>query len=230
VANVKILVVEDDRKLAQFLRRMLSEVGYTADACASGADALNQARSDVYNLILLDWMIPGMDGLQVCRELRRTGSTIPIVMLTARSELGERVTALNAGVDDYVVKPFEIDEVLARVAALLRRSMGRHVLVIGKLEINRIERSVRLADHPLELSMKEFDLLVQLALNAGAIVSRSKLMEEVWSTQLDTQSHLVDVGINRLRDKLADRAWMIETVRGKGYRLQVDVETAGGTG
>src|SRR5579863_6937852 len=101
---MKILVVEDDAKLAQFLRRMFCEVGYTSDACASSADALTCARSKVYNLMVLDWMIPGMDGLQVCRELRRTGSDLPILMLTARSELGERVTALNAGVDDYVVK------------------------------------------------------------------------------------------------------------------------------
>lgn len=222
---MKILVVEDDRKLARFLQRMLSEEGYTTDVCANGADALVQVRTGVYDLVVLDWMIPGMDGLQVCRELRRSGSNVPILMLTARGELGERVMALKTGVDDYLVKPFEIDEVLARVAALLRRSVGQHVLKVGSLEIDRVERAAKLAGKPLELSTREFNLLVYLAANANQVVTRSKLMTEVWATQLDSQSHLIDVGINRLRDKLADEAWMIETVRGRGYMLRSDPKT-----
>jgi two-component system OmpR family response regulator len=217
---MKVLVVEDDRKLARFLQRMLTEEGYTTDLCSNGADALVQVRSGIYDLVLLDWMIPGMDGLQVCRELRRSGSNVPILMLTARSELGERVMALKTGVDDYVVKPFEIDEVLARVAALLRRSMGQHVLRIGDLEIDRVDRTAKLAGNVMELSTREFDLLAFLAANADQVVTRSKLMTEVWSTQLDSQSHLIDVGINRLRDKLGAHAWMIETVRGRGYLLR----------
>lgn len=217
---MKILVVEDDRKLTYFLQRMLSEEGYTTDACASGADALGQIRSGLYNLVILDWMIPGIDGLEVCREIRRVGAKVPILMLTARSELGEKVMALKAGVDDYVVKPFEIDEVLARVAALLRRAVGGHLLKIGALELDRLLRKASLNGKPLDLSMREFNLLAYLVKNAEELVPRSKLMSEVWSTRLDTQSHLVDVGINRLRDRLGEYAWMIETVRGRGYLLR----------
>jgi DNA-binding response OmpR family regulator len=222
---MKILVVEDDRKLARFLKRMLSEEGYTTDVCSNGPDALVQAQAGIYDLVVLDWMIPGMDGLQVCRELRRSGSNLPILMLTARGELGERVLALKTGVDDYVVKPFEIDEMLARVAALLRRSRGQHIIKVGDLEINRIEREAKLAGNALELSTREFDLLAYLAANANQIVTRTKLMADVWSTQLDSQSHLIDVGINRLRDKLGEHAWMIETVRGRGYVLRPDRPT-----
>jgi DNA-binding response OmpR family regulator len=217
---MKILVVEDDRKLASFLQRMLSEEGYTADVCSSGADALVQAQSEIYDLVLLDWMIPNMDGLQVCRELRRSGSNVPILMLTARSELGERVMALKTGVDDYVVKPFEIDEVLARIVALRRRALSQHVLKVGEIEIDRVGRKAKLAGNVLELSTREFNLLVYLAVNANEVVTRTKLMTDVWSTQLDSQSHLIDVGISRLRDKLGDYAWMIETVRGRGYRFR----------
>jgi DNA-binding response OmpR family regulator len=217
---MKILVVEDDRKLARFLQRLLGEEGYTSDVCSSGDDALAQSRTGLYDLMLLDWMIHGMDGLAVCRELRRSGSTIPILMLTARGELGERVMALKTGVDDYLVKPFEVEELLARVSALLRRSMGQHLLRVGELEIDRTERKVQLGGRALPLSTREFNLLVQLAASANQVVARSTLMTQVWSTQLDSQSHLVEVGINRLRHKLGEHAWMIETVRGRGYMLR----------
>jgi two-component system OmpR family response regulator len=224
---MKILVVEDDRKVAKFLQRTLSEEGYTTDVCSSGGDALNQVRTGIYSLVVLDWMIPSMDGLSVCRELRRSGSNLPILMLTALGELGERVMALKAGVDDYIVKPFEIEELLARVAALLRRSLGQRVLKVGALEIDRIDRKVTLAGKALELSTREFDLLVFLANNAGKVVKRSKLMTEVWSTQLDSQSHLIDVGINRLRAKMGAHEWMIETIRGRGYMLRADPPEVG---
>jgi two-component system OmpR family response regulator len=217
---MKVLVVEDDRKLARFLQRLLGEEGYTTDVCSSGEDALKQSRSGLYDLVLLDWMIYGMDGLEVCRELRRSGSTIPILMLTARGELGERVMALKNGVDDYVVKPFEVDELLARVSALLRRSQGQHLLCVGELEIDRTERKLRVAGKALQLSTREFDLLVHLATSANQVVARSRLMMQVWSTQLESQSHLVEVGVNRLRQKLGGHAWMIETVRGRGYMLR----------
>ena len=219
---MKILIVEDDRKVARFLKRVLSEESHVPDVCASGDDALVQIRSGVYDLVILDWMIPGIDGLDVCRHVRRAGSNVPILMLTARGELSERVLALNAGADDYLVKPFEVDELLARVTALLRRAAGSAILRIGPLEIDRYEHRARVAGRTIELSTREFSLLAYLARHANEPVPRSKLMTDLWATQLDSQSNLVDVYISHLRDKLADHAWMIETIRGRGYRLRTD--------
>ncbi len=219
---MKILVVEDDRKLARFLVRVLSEQEYAADVCASGDDALIQIRTGQYDLVILDWMIRGIDGLELCRELRRSGSTVPILMLTARSELAERVLALKTGVDDYLVKPFEIDELLARITALLRRAVGQHVVTVGALVIDRAERKATLAGTRLDLSTREFDLLAYLALHANQVVTRTKLLLDVWSSQIESQSNLIDVHISRLRDRLSEHAWMIETVRGRGYMLRSD--------
>jgi DNA-binding response OmpR family regulator len=222
---VKILVVEDDRKLARFLQRVLSEEGYTADWCQSGADALGQAESGLYNLVVLDWMIPDLDGLELCRRLRRLGSTVPILMLTARGELKERVLGLDSGADDYLVKPFEIDELLARVHALLRRSVGQATLKLGLLAIDRANRSALLDGRPLELTAREFSLLVHLALRAGRVVTRSELLSHVWSTQFDPESNVVEVHVSRLRDKLGPHAALIETVRGRGYRLRAEQDS-----
>jgi DNA-binding response OmpR family regulator len=186
----------------------------------SGADALNQAGSGIYDLLILDWMIPDIDGLEVCRQLRRLGSTVPILMLTARGELGEKVLGLDSGADDYLVKPFEIDELLARIHALLRRSAGHGLLKFGGIEIDRGGRRVRLDGKPLELTSREFALLLHLAHRAGRVVSRSELLSQVWATQFDPESNVVEVHISRLRDKLGAHAARIETVRGQGYRLR----------
>jgi DNA-binding response OmpR family regulator len=221
---MKILVVEDDRKLARFLQRVLSEEGYTADLCSSGSDALEQARSGLYKLVVLDWMIPDNDGLEVCRQLRRLGCDVPIVMLTARGELSERVMALDAGADDYLVKPFEIDELLARIKAVLRRASGPLRLKFGGIEIDREQRRVLLNGAPVELTTREFNLLLHLAHKAGLVVTRTELLTEVWSTQFDTESNVVEVHVSRLREKLGDHSGMIETVRGRGYRLRVQHE------
>jgi DNA-binding response OmpR family regulator len=218
---VKILVVEDDRKLARFLQRVLSEEGHIADVCVSGSDALVQARSGIYGLILLDWMIPEQDGLGVCRELRRGGCEIPIMMLTARGELPERVMGLEAGADDYLSKPFEVDELVARVKALLRRSSARVRLTLGALEIDREERRARVAGAPVELTAREFAVLLHLAQRAGDVVTRTELLTQVWATQFDPESNVVEVHVSRLRDKLGEAATLIETVRGRGYRLRV---------
>jgi DNA-binding response OmpR family regulator len=218
---VKILVVEDDRKLARFVQRVLTEEGYTADVCASGADALTQARSGVYKLVVLDWMIPENDGLDVCRQLRRLGCDVPIIMLTARGEVSERVLALDAGADDYLIKPFEIDELVARIKALLRRAGGPLRLTLGAMEIDRAERRVLAGGAPVELTGRELDLLLHLAHKAGQVVTRSELLTEVWSTPFDTESNVVEVHMSRLREKLGACADVIETVRGRGYRLRV---------
>jgi DNA-binding response OmpR family regulator len=221
---MKILLVEDDRKLARFLQRVLTEEGYTADVCSSGSDALEQARSGIYKLLVLDWMIPDNDGLEVCRQLRRHGNSVPIIMLTARGELAERVMALDAGADDYLVKPFEVDELVARVKALLRRVSGPLRLRFGAIEIDRETRRVLLGGAPIELTTREFNLLLHLAHHAGQVVTRTELLTGVWSTQFDTESNVVEVHISRLREKLAEHAAMIETVRGRGYRLRTGPE------
>lgn len=219
---MKLLVVEDDRKLSRFLVRVLSEEGHVADVCTSGEDALVHIRATRYDLVVLDWMIRGMDGLELCRELRRSGCMVPILMLTARSELAERVLALKTGVDDYLVKPFEIDELLARVTALLRRSAAHQLITVGALAIDRAERKATVAGATLDLSAREFDLLVYLVAHANQVVTRSKILADVWWSQSDSQSNLVDVHVSHLRDTLGDYAWMIETVRGRGYMLRSD--------
>jgi DNA-binding response OmpR family regulator len=221
---VKILVVEDDRKLALFLRRVFSEEGYLVDLSGSGPEALAQGRSGIYNLVVLDWMLPDLDGLEVCRQLRRAGSAASILMLTARGEVSERVLGLNAGADDYLVKPFEVEELIARVHALLRRSQGHARQKIGLLELDRESRRALLAGQTLDLTTREFNLLLQLAHREGQVVTRSELLSRVWSTRFDPESNVVEVHVSRLRDKLGGHAWMIETVRGRGYRLRAAPE------
>jgi DNA-binding response OmpR family regulator len=206
--------------LATFLGRVLTEEGFAVDRCAGGVDAVTQARTGVYQLILLDWMIPELDGLEVCRRLRRDGLMIPILMLTARDQVRERVLALDAGADDYLVKPFELEELIARIHALLRRANGHARIQLGPLDIDRAERRVRLDRDLLELTTKEFALLLHLAHHVDRVVTRSDLLSQVWSITFDPDSNVVEVHVSRLRDKLGDHAWMIETVRGRGYRLR----------
>jgi DNA-binding response OmpR family regulator len=220
--GMKALIVEDDGKVARFIARVLGEEGFVTDVCVSGADAVRQAGTLSYDVILLDWMLPDLDGLAVCRELRRGGSVTPILMLTARGELRERVLGLEAGADDYIVKPFEIDELLARIQAVLRRTHGFGRMQVGELTIDRLSRQVTLAGQLLDLTAREFAILLFLARQADQVVARSELLSQVWSTQFDPGSNLIDVHISRLRDKLGAHAWMIDTVRGKGYRLRCD--------
>jgi DNA-binding response OmpR family regulator len=220
--RMKVLIVEDDEKVARFIARVLGEEGFITDLCVSGADAVRQANAVVYDVVLLDWMLPDLDGLAVCRELRRGGTVTPIIMLTARGEVRERVLGLEAGADDYVVKPFEIDELLARIQAVLRRTHGFGRMQLGALEIDRLQRRVILGGRTLDLTAREYMLLLCLAHQADRVVARSELLSQVWATQFDPGSNLVDVHISRLRDKLGEHAWMIDTVRGKGYRLRQD--------
>ena len=219
VSDVKVLVVEDDAKLSRFLIRVLVEEGFTADGCATGADAIAQASSRLYDLIVLDWMLPDVDGLAVCRQLRSQGVSTPILMLTARGELRERVLGLETGADDYLVKPFEVEELVARIRALVRRASGFAKLGVGPLELDRVGREVKLAGHVLDLTSREYALLLDFVHHAEKIVTRTELLARVWGTSFDPGSNLVEVHVSRLRDKLGDHAWMIETVRGAGYRL-----------
>jgi DNA-binding response OmpR family regulator len=217
---MKVLILEDDQKLARFLARVLSEEEFAVDLCARGVDAIAQAEGGRYDLIVLDWMVPDTDGPTVCREIRRAGGTAPILMLTARGETSERVMGLRAGADDYMVKPFEVDEFVARVRALLRRTSGFAALRCGDLEVDPVARQAKLADVALTLTNREYAVLLHLLHRANRIVKRSDLLAQVWGMRFDPGSNLVEVHSSRLRDRLGDRAWMIETVRGVGYRLR----------
>lgn len=217
--RVKVLVVEDDAKLSRFLVRVLVEEGFVADACFTGAAALEQASAAIYDLIVLDWMLPDIDGLSVCRRLRQEGLTTPILMLTARGEVRERVLGLETGADDFLVKPFEVEELVARMRALVRRASGFAKLDVGPLELDRVGHVVRLGGKALELTSREYALILDFVHHAEKVVTRTELLARVWGTSFDPGSNLVEVHVSRLRDKLGEHAWMIETVRGAGYRL-----------
>lgn len=217
--DVKVLLVEDDTKVARFVGRVLADEGFVVDTCGNGAEAVTQARSGIYDIVVLDWMLPELDGISVTRALRQAGLSTPILMLTARGETRERVLGLETGADDYLVKPFEVEEFVARIRALVRRASGHARMGLGALEIDRVARSASVAGRPLDLTMREYALLVDFVHHAEEVVSRADLLARVWSLHFDPSSNLVEVHVSRLREKLADHAWMIETVRGTGYRL-----------
>ncbi len=217
-----LLVVEDDPQLSDFLLRVLQDEGHTALVTTGGKQALDAARAPEtpFDVIVLDWMLPDMEGPEVASRLRASGLTAPILMLTARGELSDKVTGLRAGADDYLVKPFEVDELLARVEALGRRGRIGQALVVGALSLDRMTRRATLGDTLIDLTAKEFGLLVRLALSAEQPVDRTSILLDVWQLKFDPGSGVLDVHVSRLRDKLGDHAWMIETVRGTGYRLR----------
>lgn len=218
---MKILVVEDNRKLASFLQRALSEEGYIVDIVEDGALARTQIAVINYDLVILDWMLPGLDGLSVCRAVRASGSAVPILMLTARAEVGERITGLDAGADDYLAKPFDLGELLARVRALGRRSAAP-VLLAGPLRIDRSTQSATLDGRKLELTPRELALLTYLVGHAGKPVPRTELLAKVWDTAFDPGSNVVEVHVKNLRGKLGAHAEALETVRGVGYRWRTE--------
>jgi len=217
---VKVLVVEDNLKLARFLVRALQEEGYVVDEVPDGRAAIRQAQGVSYDVVILDWMLPGADGLSVCRTLRAAGSRVPILLLTARAEISERILGLDAGADDYLAKPFDLGELLARVRALGRRGgQLEAALHVGTLSIDRAERRATLDGRRIELTPREFTLLAYLAREAGRVVPRTELLSKVWETAFDPGSNVVEVHVRNLREKLGAHAGMIETVRGVGYRL-----------
>jgi two-component system copper resistance phosphate regulon response regulator CusR len=221
---VKLLIVEDEPKTASFLRKGLREHGFVVDVAGTGYEAIRLAREFAYDLIVLDLMIPGGDGWSVLAELRRGGSSIPILVLTARDSVRDRVRGLEAGADDYLVKPFAFSELLARIRAVLRRAPTRQpdVLQVADLEIDLAGQKVRRAGRKLELTPKEFQLLSLLARRAGEVVSRAVIVEQVWDVNFDPGTNVVDVHIRRLRSKVDDPfdRKLIHTVRGSGYILE----------
>lgn len=217
---VKILVVEDNKKLARFLHQALNEEGYIVDVVNEGGEAIERSTQVSYDLVVLDWMLPDLDGLAVCRILREKRLKVPILMLTARAEVAERVAGLDAGADDYLAKPFDLGELLARVRACIRRgAQATASAQIGMLTLDRLDRRVWVEGVAVDLSPREFRLLSYLAKEPGKIVSRSELLANVWETSFDPGSNVVDVHIKNLRAHLGKAAAQVETVRGVGYRL-----------
>jgi DNA-binding response OmpR family regulator len=217
---VHLLVVEDDPKLSEFLVRVLEDEGHSTVVADTGASALERAPPGSFDVILLDWMLPDSNGPEVAQRLRASGLATPILMLTARGELTDKVAGLRAGADDYLTKPFDVEELLARVTALSRRGRIGAALEIGSLSLDRLTRRATLEGAPLDLTAKEFALLARLALAAQQPVPRATILLDVWQLKFDPGSGVLDVHVSRLRDKLGAMAWMIETVRGVGYRLR----------
>jgi two-component system OmpR family response regulator len=216
---MRILVVEDVVKLANVLRRGLTEEGYAVDVANNGQDGVWLATENPYDAIVLDVMLPDTDGFEVCRTLRESGRWAPVLMLTAKDAVTDRVRGLDAGADDYLTKPFSFDELLARIRALLRRGPTERptVLRAGDLEMDPAKRRVSRGDVEIELTPREFSLLECFMRAPGEVLSRTKLIEHVWDFAYDGDSNVVDVYVRYLRQKLGRST--IETVRGAGYRL-----------
>jgi len=222
---MRILLVEDDRNLRNFLRKAFREEGYAVDYAESGDRGFERALDVEYDCIVLDLMLPGIDGFEVIARLRERGMVAPILVLTARDELDARVRGLEGGADDYLTKPFDLPELMARVLALIRRAQLRHedtVLTVGDLRVDQLKREVLRGTRTIDLSPREFSLLVFLARNAGRTVSRSRIAEAVWNYRFDSETNVVDVYVNYLRKKLdlGNDGVTIRTVRGVGYRLE----------
>lgn len=222
--RVRILIVEDEKKVAEFIRHGLREEGYAADVANDGEQGYFMATDNEYDLILLDVMLPRMDGVSLCRKLRGDGVEIPILMLTAKDEVRDKVKGLDAGADDYLTKPFAFEELLARIRALLRKRYAHHDtrLQIDDLVLDMINHKAHRAGKEIELTAKEYTLLEYLMRNAGTVVTRTMIAEHVWDINFDTFTNVIDVYINYLRNKI-DRDHerkLIQTIRGRGYILK----------
>ena len=226
---MRVLIVEDERKIASYIKRGLEEQGYAVDAATTGQEALDWVAVAPYDLIVLDVMLPELDGLSVCRELRNRQVQAPVLMLTAQDGVDDRVAGLDAGADDYLVKPFALKELLARLRALSRRAESNAArqteLVVADLTLNTLSQKVRRGGNSIELTSKEYAVLEYLMRETGRLVTRSMIAEHVWNYDVFNQSNVVDVYIRNLRRKLDDgyAVKLIHTVRGSGYRLETNV-------
>ncbi|MEM6838592.1 MAG: response regulator transcription factor [Cyanobacteria bacterium P01_C01_bin.120] len=222
--NPKILLIEDEAKLAKFVEMELGYESYDVTVANDGLSGLMAARDAEPDLVLLDWMMPGLSGVEVCRRLRATGFKEPIIFMTAKDDVADRVAGLDAGADDYVVKPFSIEELLARVRAHLRRNQPQEVdaLQFQDLLLNRKTREVKRGDREIELTAKEFDLLDYLMTHPRQVLTRDRILEEVWGYDFMGDSNIIEVYIRYLRLKLEAEGEkrLIQTVRGVGYVLK----------
>lgn len=223
---MKLLVVEDEVKAAAYLRKGLSEEGYSVDVAYTGVDGLHMASVGAYDLVILDWMLPGIDGFAVLAALRHTRS-MPVLMLTARGQIEDRVRGLQGGADDYLVKPFAFSELIARIQVLLRRHRGDRgtpetVLRAADLEVDVVRRKAVRAGTRLELTPKEFNLLALLLRRQGEVLSRTEIAEQVWDMNFDSETNVVEVAVRRLRVKVDQpfERHLLHTVRGMGYVLE----------
>lgn len=227
---MRLLLVEDDTRIARFVAKGLREQSYAVDVAGSGEEALYQAAINTYDLLILDVMIPAPDGFAVCRELRKSGQRMPILMLTARDAVEDRISGLDHGADDYLTKPFEFRELLARLRALLRRT-GRlqpAQLVVADLVVDTVGQKVSRGGRSISMTAKEYALVEFLARNAGRVVGRAEIAEHVWDEEFDPFSNLIEVYVNRVRRKIdADSMHpLLHTRRGSGYVLSGGDEAA----
>jgi DNA-binding response OmpR family regulator len=224
--SAHILLVEDEVKLARFLELELVSEGYQVSVAHDGMAGLTLAREATLDLAILDWMLPGLSGVELCRRLRSTGSKVPVILLTAKDEVGDRVTGLDAGADDYVVKPFSIEELLARVRAHLRRTHDgdEDVLQFETLKLNRKTREVHRGTRAIELTAKEFDLLEYLFSHPRQVFTRDQILENVWGYEFMGDSNIIEVYVRYLRLKLEENneLRLIHTARGVGYALRAE--------
>jgi two-component system, OmpR family, response regulator len=220
---MKVLLIEDDRKISLFIKKGLKEQGFLVDACENGDDGYALATGQAYDVLILDIMLPGRDGLSILRGLRAEKITVPVILLTARSALQERVEGLNLGADDYLSKPFYMEELLARIHAVARRATGEQLSLMraGDLTVNLITREVRVGKQKVDLTVREFSLLELLMRSPGRVLTRTQILEHVWGYDFDPQTNVVDVYVRRLRSKVdvIPDSPLIETVRCVGYRM-----------
>ena len=222
--NMRILVVEDEKKIAAFIKKGLKEEGYAVDTAFDGEEGLFLAVTNDYDLIILDLMLPKKDGMEVCKELKEGKNEAPVMMLTAKTEIKDKVAGLDAGADDYLTKPFAFEEFLARVRVLLRKNTagGGNVLKAGGLSLDLAKHSVKRDNKNIILTAKEFSLLEYLMRNSGSVVTRTMISEHVWDINFDTGTNVIDVYMNYLRKKIDSgfKEKLIQTVRGRGYVLK----------
>ena len=221
---VKVLVVEDENKIASFIRKGLEARGFIVEVAHDGDDGYALALTRPYDALVLDIMLPGRDGLSILRNLRERGNSVPVILLTARSELNERLEGLNLGADDYLTKPFFVEELIARLQVVTRRAAGapQSLLAVEDLTVNLLTREVRRGERKIELTAREFALLEQLIRAPGRVFTRVQIWEQVWGYDFDPGTNVVDVYVQRLRKKIDEGVPVkrIETIRGVGYRLR----------
>ncbi len=219
-----VLFVEDELKIASFVQAGLKEQGFVVDYCDNGNDGYMRAMEHEYDVIVLDIMVPGKDGLFILKHLRRSGRNVPVILLTARNELDDRLEGLNLGADDYIAKPFFVEELIARIHAVVRRSAGdrQNSITVGPVKLDRMTREVHCNDQVVELTTREFNLLEYLMRSPGRVFTRTQILEHVWGYDFNPNTNVVDVCIQRIRKKVDagdDTSW-IESVRGVGYRFR----------
>lgn len=222
--RMKVLLVEDEKKISDFVVKGLKEQGYVVELAEDGNDGFVHASTQSYDVVILDIMLPGKDGLSILKSLRKAGNTVPVILVTARGELDERLEGLNLGADDYLTKPFYLDELVARIQALHRRSSGQSLslMQVEDLVVNLSTREISRGEDSVDLTTREFNLLEYLMRSPGRVLTRTQILEQVWGYDFDPSTNVVDVCIQRLRKKIdaGHDLQLIETVRGAGYRMR----------